>query len=277
MAFDRRDGDVGNIVEFGHVNLRVPDQRLATAFYVSGLGLTRDPYVMTGINNMWVNAGRTQFHLPTGRAQVVRGTIELVLPDLAALRARLSAVAAVLAETEFAVLDQGDALLVTCPWGNRLRCVAAEDPRLPLGISAVSFDVPVGTLPGIARFYRQLLHAEVLEGEVLQVCAGPDAVLVFAEAELGELPYDGHHVQITVADFSGPHRRLRERGLISREDDPFQYRFMDILDPDGGPVLFSIEHEVRSVRHPMFGRPLINRNPAQTNIDYVPGRDAFHG
>jgi hypothetical protein len=36
--FDRAAEDVGNIVEFGHVNVRVPDQQRAIIFYVMGLG-----------------------------------------------------------------------------------------------------------------------------------------------------------------------------------------------------------------------------------------------
>ena len=39
-------------------------------------------------------------------------------------------------------------------------------------------------------------------------------------------------------------------------------------------MLFKVEHEVRSSRHPLFGRPLVNRNPAQTNTAYMPGHDA---
>ena len=35
-----------NIRLLEHVNLTQPDQRLATLFYVVGLGLTRDPYMM---------------------------------------------------------------------------------------------------------------------------------------------------------------------------------------------------------------------------------------
>ncbi len=34
--------------------------------------------------------------------------------------------------------------------------------------------------------------------------------------------YDGHHIQITLADFSGPHKKLLERGLISEESDQHQ-------------------------------------------------------
>ena len=71
--YDRSDEDIGNIVCLEHVNIRVPDQQLATTFYVVGLGLTRDPYIMTGTNNMWMNAGRAQFHLPSGNPQVLRG------------------------------------------------------------------------------------------------------------------------------------------------------------------------------------------------------------
>ena len=47
-SYDRAAEDLGNIVALEHVNTRIPDQQLATAFYVSGLGLTRDPYLMTG-------------------------------------------------------------------------------------------------------------------------------------------------------------------------------------------------------------------------------------
>lgn len=63
--YDRAAEDFGNIVNLGHVNVCVPDQRQATAYYISALGLTRDPYLMTGTNNMWINVGMSQFHLPT--------------------------------------------------------------------------------------------------------------------------------------------------------------------------------------------------------------------
>ncbi len=59
-AFDRTAEDLGNIVELGHVNVRVPDQSKAVAYYIMGLGLTRDPYLMAGLDNMWVNVGRGQ-------------------------------------------------------------------------------------------------------------------------------------------------------------------------------------------------------------------------
>ena len=66
MSYDRTLEDIGNVVALEHVNVQIPDQRLSTLLYVTGLGLTRDPYLVTGVTNMWVNAGRSQFHLPTG-------------------------------------------------------------------------------------------------------------------------------------------------------------------------------------------------------------------
>jgi hypothetical protein len=274
-AYDRRQGDLGNIVELGHLNLRVPEQRLATIFYVSGLGLTRDPYMMTGVDNMWINAGRTQFHLPTGAPQVLRGEIGLVLPDLAALRRRLEAVAPLLAGTRHAVAEASDGLHVTCPWGNRMHCRPPTDPRHPLGIDVVTFTAPPGSLPGICRFYQDIIGAQAtLHANAARVVAGDSQGLVFREGA-ADAAYDGHHVQVTLADFSGPYARLAARDLITSEDDPYQYRFRDIVDCDSGRSLFSVEHEVRSLRHPMFARPLVNRNPLQTNRHYRPGQDAF--
>src|SRR4051794_12797279 len=76
---DRTRDDQSNIVLLEHVNLLIGDQQLATAFYVVGLQLTRDPYLMVGLDNMWINAGRTQMHLPTDptRIQTFRGVIGL--------------------------------------------------------------------------------------------------------------------------------------------------------------------------------------------------------
>ena len=66
---------------------------------------------------------------------------------------------------------------------------------------------------------------------------------------------------------------LRERNLVSQEDNRYQYRFRDIVDLDSGRHLFTVEHEVRSVTHPMYLRPLVNRNPTLTNQNYSPGYD----
>ena len=40
-------------------------------------------------------------------------------------------------------------------------------------------------------------------------------------------------------------------------------------------MLFEIEHEIRSMTHPLYNRPLVNRNPHQTNRHYILGGDAW--
>src|SRR5436190_15182932 len=120
--FDRSLDDLGNIVHFEHVNIRQPDQRLATLFYVLGLGFTRDPYLMVGLDNMWINIGRNQLHLPTGNPQRVRGTIGLVVPDLVALADRLAQVASFLQGSKCSFTVNQSSVDATCPWGNRFRC-----------------------------------------------------------------------------------------------------------------------------------------------------------
>src|SRR5919198_597423 len=86
---DRSSEDLGNIVGLEHVNVRIPDQRLASLFYVVGLGLTRDPYLTVADTNMWINVGRSQFHLPTGEPMRLRGHTGLVISDREALLGRL--------------------------------------------------------------------------------------------------------------------------------------------------------------------------------------------
>jgi catechol-2,3-dioxygenase len=276
--YDRSVEDIGNVVSLEHVNTRVPDQHLATAFYVSGLGLTRDPYIMTGTTNMWINVGRSQFHLPSGEPQVLRGTTGLVIEGRVALAERLASVEKLLAGTRFAWEETADGVAVTCPWGNR---IMVHEPNaavgnLRLGMPYVRLDVPEGTTEGIARFYRELLGTSAVAeqtgaAKTAWVLAGDGQHLVFRETAAEPAAYDGHHVAIYLADFSGPYTKLLERGLITEESDQHQYRFLDIVDLDSGKALFRLEHEVRSMRHPMYARPLLNRNPAINNRNYVPG------
>jgi hypothetical protein len=282
LHFDRTTEDLGNSIHLEHVNVTVPDQRLATLFYVAGLGLTRDPYLMVSDTNMWVNVGRSQFHLPSGNAQVLRGHTGIVISGREALLDRMASVAKKLDGTAFAFSEHNDHVEATCPWGNRLRCYepdAARFGRITLGIPYVEFEVPTGTAQGICNFYPQIMgiSAELKndDGAVARVRVGKDQYLQFRETDRPQPEYDGHHVQFYITNFSGPYRRLSERGLISQEDNQYQYRFRDIVDLADGKHLFTIEHEVRSVTHPMYLRPLVNRDPAQTNRTYAHGHDEW--
>lgn len=278
--FDRTLEDLGNIVELGHVNVTVPDQSKATAFYIMGLGLTRDPYLMAGLENMWVNVGRGQFHLPTRGTQVVRGTTALVMPDREALLQRLSSAKKFLEDTQFSFREAGDAVETTCPWGNRIRVHTPDQAKfgaMRVGMPYVEFDIPAGTnLEAIAKFYVEIVGAiagvsKDERGPYAWARTSAESVVTYRETDQPLPEFDGHHIQITLVDFSGPHKKLLERGLISEESDQHQYRFLDIVDIDTNKPLFRIEHETRSMRHPMFNRVFVNRNPAMSPRNFVPG------
>ena len=282
QSFDRAAEDLGNSIHLEHVNVTVPDQRLASLFYVTGLGLTRDPYLMVSDSNMWVNVGRSQFHLPSGAPQVLRGHTGIVISGRAALLDRLAAVAKKLEGTAFSFSEHNDHVEATCPWGNRVRCYEPDQARfgrITLGIPYVEFDVPPLTAKGVCAFYPEIMGipTELKNGDatVTRAKMSKNQYLQFRETDAPQPEFDGHHVQMYITDFSGPYRRLLERDLISQEDNQYQYRFRDIVDLDSGKHLFTVEHEVRSATHPMYLRPLINRNPASTNRTYANGHDEW--
>ncbi|MEM7220413.1 MAG: hypothetical protein AAF515_18785 [Pseudomonadota bacterium] len=280
--FDRRTRDVGNIIALEHVNLTVPDQQLAHLFYVTALGFTRDPYMDFGLANMWINVGRQQFHLPVAKAQRLRGRIGLVVPSLDGLEKRLTRMQRYFEDTRMKFRRGDGRIDVTCPWGNRLICHEAERFGMSLGMPYVELDVPPDTVDGICRFYRTVLKAPARRttqsgAPRADVCAGYNQTLRFIESDKRQPKYDGHHLAIYVANFSGPHRRLRSAGLITEESDEDQYRFQAIVDPKTDRLLFEIEHEVRSLHHPMHGRPLAARNPAQSFFGYRRGHDQHQG
>ena len=276
--YDRSAEDLGNIVGLEHVNLLVPDQGLATLFYISGLGLTRDPYLMTSVDNMWVNVGKSQFHLPTGKAQKLRGRTALVIPDRELLLKRLENMKKPLADTQFSFKEHKDHVTATCPWGNEYVVYEPSEKfsGMVLGMPYVEFDVPKKTAKGIADFYSKVLGTVTsVKDHAAHISVGYGQELIFRETDKPIAPYDGHHIQVYVANFSKPHKELVDRKILTEESNQYQYRFNDIVDPASGKKLFEIEHEIRSITHPLYARPLVNRNPRQTNRNYVQGRDGW--
>ena len=279
-TYDRSEEDLANVVSLEHMNVTVPDQRLATLFYIVGMGFTRDPYLVTGVVNMWVNIGKSQFHLPIGKPQIIRGRTGLVVPDLKAFSESLKSVRKDLKGTKFNFRSGPGYIDVTCPWGNKFRChkSGAKFGATMLGMPYVMLDVPIGTAKGIAAFYRDVMETKAKvkpfeKAPAAHVLVGQGQSLIFREKK-GKLPkYDGHHLALYVANFSRPHAKIAEQGLISQESNQHQYRFVDLFDPKTGKKLHQIEHEIRSMTHPLFGRPMINRNPAQTNNSFAAGYD----
>src|SRR5881397_3217917 len=162
QQYDRSAQDLGNIVNLGHVNVRITDQHLATDYYITGLGLTRDPFLNTGARLMWVNVGMSQFHLPTGEPDVLRGVTGLVVPDRGALLERLTQLRKPLAGSKFDFRENNDGVATVCPWGNRSNVHAPDADRfgrIVLGMPYIEFDVRPGTADRIVRFYREVMGA----------------------------------------------------------------------------------------------------------------------
>src|SRR6201998_3568074 len=113
--YNRAAQDIGNAVGIGHVHARIHDQHKATHFYVPGLGYTRDPFLNTGAGNMWINVGMSQFHLPMGKPDVLRGVTGLVMPDRKALLDRLTQSRKALAGTKFDFRESNDCVETVCP------------------------------------------------------------------------------------------------------------------------------------------------------------------
>jgi hypothetical protein len=265
------DLDVGNVLLLEHLNIQVADQLEAVLFYLMGLGLTRDPYRTVGVDNMHVNVGENQFHLPTRHpAQVVPGHIGLVVPNVERVLRQLEEVRPRLAHTQIAWEQQADYLSVTCPWGNTFHVYEASSSRfrgVQLAVPYVEFHTRPGTAAGIQRFYSEVIGArgrvESSGGlDVGHVEMGRNQSLIFREVDGPIRPYDGHHVAIYIANFSGPYRFLEEHGLVTQTPRNNEYRFVKIIDPRTGEGVFELEHEVRSLHHPQFKRVLVNRDPS---------------
>jgi len=290
LKYDRATQDVGNIVHLEHFNCCIDDQRLAVLFYVVGLGATRDPYIFPGMENIWLNFGRTQVHMPSRavppKAERLRGTAGFVVPSLDELKKRLEHAGKEMKrvvperKTHFDWKEKDGAIEATDPWGTRVRCHAPAPEYGPtdLGLVYVDFDVPPGTAEGIARFYTEVMEAPAGAAEARAVVrVGKNQKLLFTETKAPQPEYDGHHIQVYIADFSTPYEWLKARDLINMETDEAEWRFQWIVDPRDGRKLFQIEHEVRSLKHRLFARPLVNRNHSVTNMTYMTGQDAFRG
>lgn len=286
VNYDRAVESLGNILHMEHVNLMIPQQEPAVLFYITGLQFTRDPFLMTGVDNMWINMGRSQIHLPRRdpSPQRLRGTVGIVVPDLKEIEESLSSIEDKLTDTEFSFVRKNDCIEATCPWGNQLRIhePAPEYGPMHLGMPYLDLNAPVGSAKRIARFYREIIgataHIGIRDGTTCaSVSTGNSQYLHFVETDTPQPEYDGHHVAIYIADFAGPYEKLIALDLISQDSDEYEWRFIDIVDLDTGRLIFKIEHEVRSATHPLYARPLVNRNPAQSNRSYRRGQDSFLG
>jgi len=269
-----RSPDTGSLVFFEHVNLRVPDHRLATLYFIEGLGLTRDPLRMVGTRNMWVNAGLQQFHLPIGEPTPLPGEVGVVVPDLEAVLAQLDAVSRELKGTAFSVERADGTLRTTTPWGHRIRvhARAAMPGWVPQALAYIEFWVAPDTAAGIGAFYQAVLgcpvEARAIDGDpAVSVTVGPDQTFRFRERPGAGIVPNTNHVAVYLTRYRSIYAEIEARGLVMEADADEQFRLQDIVDPGSGVRIYRFEHEMRSLSHRGYRRPLVNRVPVPWEVD----------
>ncbi len=154
-------------------------------------------------------------------------------------------------------------------------------PSECLGIDYVEFNVKRSNddvILQIAQFYEYAMDAAVSvvqdgSNRVAIVGIGsvssngrPSQCLLFREVDEETPPYDGHHVALYVGkstqDFYDTFKQIEQAGIVwvnPRFTDKAtnlsgakkwnQFRFKDILDLKTGKIIYTLEHEIRSVEH----------------------------
>ena len=264
--------ELGNFIHLEHVNLRVPDHTLATLFFIEGLGLTRDPMRMVSVRNMWVNVGKQQLHLPIGEALPFAGEIGLTVPDLHEVQQALKRIAPQFIGTAFGCREDGKTLLTHSPWGHCIRVhpMGELSGDLPQALPYVSFHVAAGSAAGIAAFYQDLLGVparlrKIGKLQKASVNIGVNQQFHFVEKRDFAKVQHPNHVAVYLTRYQAVYAELKRRRLLMEPDRNEQFRFARMIDPQNGEELFEFEHEMRSLYHPDFLKPLINR----VNVPYL--------
>ena len=271
--------EIGAMVMMDHVNFQTPGHDMATMFFIGGLGLTRDPYRRADMQNMGINVGLQQFHLPRRERTAGEGTppfqglIGLVHPDIEGARLRLDSLKEIgaLAHTPYRWEEDSKGVLVTSPFGYQLRLHApgSLDFEKALGIAYVDVHVPPGTASRISAFYEKIVGAPVRFSEQGEepsaiILAGPHQEMCFIERELEDYNTHNMHVSYHVTHYNQLRRELREHDAVMGEGRGEVFFFDKIYDPENGDAVFQMQNEVRSIYHPDFMRPLVNRWPMVT-------------
>lgn len=266
--------ELGGIVHLEHVNFIVDDHDLVTAFFMGGLGFTRDPYKRADETNMGVNVGDQQFHLPRrGQTSPFPGEIGLVVPDLPGIKNRLARLQALgrFEGTPFQVSDMGNSCHVISPFGISMRLFAAGSTpsQKPLAISYVDISIPKGKAKAIVSFYRKLFNCPairtVIDDDVTAfVPVGPYQSLRYQERKSG--PYETHdfHIAIYVTHYNELREKLTGLGDFGGDGLNQTFFFNGVFDPSSGKKVCDLQHEIRGLYHPDYMRPLINRWPMTT-------------
>eukprot|EP00871_Galdieria_phlegrea_P001507 jgi/Galph1/2357/GphlegSOOS_G31.1 len=159
-----------------------------------------------------------------------------------------------------------------------------------LGICSLILPCAKYCARGIANFFRRVIFAQVEEptnGKTV-VLLGPRQTLIFEEDNEKQLPeciperkedpnYPDYHLCIYINEFTRAFEQVKEMKLLYNDhifsdktyelEDALenrQFRFRDILDLDAYArgerrILYQLQFETRSLYHPFYMRPLVNR------------------
>ncbi len=265
--------EVRGILHLEHFNLEGADHDLATQFFMNGLGFTRDPYRRTDETNMGINIGMQQFHLPRrgNPTPPFFGEVGLIVPDLLMIKARLDRLADLGSfdgtPYNLTVLDEST-MAVMSPFGIALKLHAAGSLAFlrPLGLAYVDIPVMPGKAALLEKFYHQIIDAPTelfeLEGEkTLSVTHGPYQYVRFREREIENYELYTFHLAYFVTNYNAYRDRVIEQGSMQGDGAGQVFFFDGPFDPETGAEILKFTQEVRSVYHPDFMRPLVNRWP----------------
>ena len=265
--------EIGGILHLEHFNFEMLEHEMATIFFMNGLGLTRDPYRRIDENNMGINIGMQQFHLPRRRRKTPPffGEIGLIVPDLQVIRARLERLERMgrFEGTAYQITSVSENnLRVRSPWGISMRLWKAGVLPFQRLLGLAYFDIPVeqGRAAALSVFYEGLLKApfrlENLEGETTAICTvGPYQYLRFRERDLDDYDLYDFHVAYYITNYNEVRDIAIRTGKL-QGDGTGQICFVEgAFDPDSGKTILPFQQEWRSVYHSDFMRPLVNRWP----------------
>ena len=254
--FDRSAEDLGNIVEFGHVNITVPGP--APGDGVLHHRPRADPRpVPDDRGGEHVGQCRPRAVPSAGRRGAGGAWRDRArVADLEALLAGSRGCGSGCKATRFAFRENAYVVEVTCP-GGTVRCHAPGTPgsaRSRWGCP-MSSSRPGGASRGSLRFYRDILGAlsATAEDEGGAVCSCRRRrrhALIFRRRMLRCPHTMATTSRFIVAGLFRPPSATVGAGANTEESDQHQYRFQDIVDPGQPRVLFTVEHEVRSMKHP---------------------------
>ena len=211
--------EIGRMLHMDHVNFETPDHEMATIFYMNGLGFTRDPYRRADEQNMGVNVGRQQFHLPK-RGEYTPpfyGIVGLVVPDIGGIKQRFEVLNDLgkFEGTPYGWLEEGNAVLMTSPFGYRLRLhsYGTLEFTKPLGIAYVEVPAPLGKAARIGKFYEKIVGAPVQISavggtEAAIISAGPHQEIKFIERQLDDYDTYSMHISYHVTHYNELRQRL---------------------------------------------------------------------